>query len=314
MKNTWRKTISAMVALLMATVSATAADSNVATAATAQDDNVTPVVVKNRVEVIGADSIDNKIISQLTPNADVLNEKVIVGNDTVNLIIPERNFGRYDRGLFNYLFIPKGQWSFGLDVSYGEFNSEDIEVLSFIGDFDFGGSMFSIDPYISYFFAHNQSIGMRLGYTRNKADLGNLTVDIEDLDLSLKDIDYHTEEYSASVFYRHYIGLDRSRRWAVFNEVALEFASGNGYFERPYNGIPRVTETVTTEVRMDFSPGICYFVHDYVSFNLSFGVFGVHWKKWDQVTDHVEQGTRTSSGADFKFNLFNLRMGIAVHI
>ena len=207
MKNTWRKTISAMVALLMATVSATAADSNVATAATAQDDNITPVVVKNRVEVIGADSIDNKIISQLTPNADVLNEKVIVGNDTVNLIIPERNFGRYDRGLFNYLFIPKGQWSFGLDVSYGEFNSEDIEVLSFIGDFDFGGSMFSIDPYISYFFAHNQSIGMRLGYTRNKADLGNLTVDIEDLDLSLKDIDYHTEEYSASVFYRHYIGL-----------------------------------------------------------------------------------------------------------
>ena len=314
MKNTWRKTISAMVALLMATVSATAADSNVATAATAQDDNITPVVVKNRVEVIGADSIDNKIISQLTPNADVLNEKVIVGNDTVNLIIPERNFGRYDRGLFNYLFIPKGQWSFGLDVSYGSFNSEDIDVLSFIGDFDFDGSAFSIDPYISYFFAHNQSIGMRLGYTRNKAQLDNLSVDIEDVDFSLKGIDYHTEEYSASVFYRHYIGLDRSRRFAVFNEVDLEFASGNGYFERPYNDVPRITETVTTEVRMNFSPGVCIFIPDYVSFNLSFGVFGVHLKKWKQITDGVEEGSRTSSGANFKFNLFNLRMGIAVHI
>ena len=155
---------------------------------------------------------------------------------------------------------------------------------------------------------------MRLGYTRNKADLGNLTVDIEDLDLSLQNIDYHTEEYSAAVFYRHYIGLDHSRRWAIFNETALEFSSGNGYFERPYNGVPRITETVTTEVRMDFSPGICYFVHDYVSFNLSFGVFGLHWKKWQQTTDHVEEGSRTSSGADFKFNLFNLRMGIAVHI
>ncbi len=302
--------ILAAVALLAAMPSAMAAVNP-----ETSGDDITNVVVRNRVEVIGADSIDSKIISQLAPNVSVNDdEKVIVGNDTVNIIIPERNFGRFDRGLFNYLFIPKGQWSFGLDVSYGEFNSEDIELLSFIGDFDFGGSVFSIDPYISYFFAHNQSIGMRLGYTRNKADLGNLTVDIEDLDLSLQNIDYHTEEYSAAVFYRHYIGLDHSRRWAIFNETALEFSSGNGYFERPYNGVPRITETVTTEVRMDFSPGICYFVHDYVSFNLSFGVFGLHWKKWQQTTDHVEEGSRTSSGADFKFNLFNLRMGIAVHI
>ena len=302
--------ILAAVALLAAMPSAMAAVNP-----ETSGDDITNVVVRNRVEVIGADSIDSKIISQLAPNVSVNDdEKVIVGNDTVNIIIPERNFGRFDRGLFNYLFIPKGQWSFGLDVSYGEFNSEDIELLSFIDDFDFGGSVFSIDPYISYFFAHNQSIGMRLGYTRNKADLGNLTVDIEDLDLSLQNIDYHTEEYSAAVFYRHYIGLDHSRRWAIFNETALEFSSGNGYFERPYNGVPRITETVTTEVRMDFSPGICYFVHDYVSFNLSFGVFGLHWKRWQQTTDHVEEGSRTSSGADFKFNLFNLRMGIAVHI
>ena len=273
----------------------------------------TNAVVKKSVEVISIDSIDGGV-QAVIPDVDIYKEKIIIDNDTVNLIIPERNFGRFDRGLFNFLFIPKGQWSFGLDVSYGEFNSRDIDVLSFVGDFDFGGSVFSIDPYISYFFAHNQSIGMRLGYSRNKADLGNLSIDIDDIDVSLKDIDYNTEEYSASVFYRHYIGLDRSRRWAVFNEVDLEFASGNGSFERPYNGVPRITETVTTEVRMNFSPGICCFVHDYVSFNLSFGVFGVHWKKWQQTTDKVEEGSRTSSGANFKFNLFNLRMGIAVHI
>lgn len=310
MENYWKNTILAVAALIMAAmpICATAAET------VATNDDVTNVVVKNRVEVIGGDSIGSKVISQLASNVDVLNEKVIVGNDTVSLIIPERNLGRYDRGLFNYLFIPKGQWSFGLDVSYGSFNSEDIDVLSFISDFDFDGSAFSIDPYISYFFAHNQSIGMRLGYTRNKAQLDNLSVDIEDVDFSLKGIDYHTEEYSASVFYRHYIGLDRSRRFAVFNEVDLEFASGNGYFERPYNDVPRITETVTTEVRMNFSPGVCIFIHDYVSFNLSFGVFGVHLKKWKQITDGVEEGSRTSSGANFKFNLFNLRMGIAVHI
>ena len=313
MKNIWRKHI-ALLAVAAFMAAAPSASLAAVQPEEAVGDKVTNVEVRNRVEALGTDSIDDKILTQLVPNVDVSGEKVVVGKDTVDIIIPQRNFGRFDRGLFNYLFIPKGQWSFGLDVSYGEFNSDDIELLSFIGDFDFGGSVFSIDPYISYFFAHNQSIGMRLGYTRNKADLGNLTVDIEDLDLSLQNIDYHTEEYSASVFYRHYIGLDHSRRWAIFNETALEFSSGNGYFERPYEGVPRITETVTTEVRMDFSPGICYFVHDYVSFNLSFGVFGLHWKRWPQTTDHVEEGSRTSSGADFKFNLFNLRMGIAVHI
>ena len=57
---------------------------------------------------------------------------VIVGSDTISILLPERNLGRYDRGLFNYLFIPKGQWAFGLTASYGEFNSEDVEVLSVI--------------------------------------------------------------------------------------------------------------------------------------------------------------------------------------
>ena len=68
-----------------------------------------------------------------------MDEKVIVGNDTVNLVLPERNFGRYDRGLFNYLFIPKKQWAFGLMASYGEFDAKDVPVLQALKDFDFDG-------------------------------------------------------------------------------------------------------------------------------------------------------------------------------
>ncbi len=283
--------------------------------AVSANDGLTSIVKENVSNESVADSLGNKIASQIVRPDSILNQKVIVGKDTVNLIIPEHNFGRYDRGLFNYLFIPKGQWSFGLTASYGEFNSEDTNLLSYITDFDFEGHSFSIRPYISYFFAHNQSIGMKLGYSRNSAELGSLDVDFgEDLNFSLKDVDYRSEKYSASIFYRHYIGLDDSRRFAVFNEVDLEFSSGNGSFSRQYGGVPRVTETVTTEARMNFSPGFCCFVHDYVSFNVSFGVFGVYLTKQKQKTDNVEEGSRFSSGANFKFNLFNINMGIAVHI
>jgi len=243
------------------------------------------------------------------------NEKVIVGKDTVNMIIPEKNWGRYDRGLFNYLFIPKGQWSFGLTVSYGEFNAKDVEMLSYLSNLDFKGSAFSLKPYVSYFIRNNSAIGMRLGYTRNKADLGSLSMDFgDDLNFSIKDVVYHTESYSASVFYRHYVGLGRDRRFAVFNEVDLAFASGNGKFVRNYNGEPRDTRTITTEGRLNFSPGLCIFVQDYVSFNVSFGVFGIYLKNEKQRTNDVEEGSRFSSGADFKFNIFNINFGIAVHI
>ena len=78
---------------------------------------------------------DSVLISGFNPEEDL----VIVGSDTISILLPERNLGRYDRGLFNYLFIPKGQWAFGLTASYGEFNSEDVEVLSVIKDFNFKG-------------------------------------------------------------------------------------------------------------------------------------------------------------------------------
>lgn len=45
--------------------------------------------------------------SERTAERDSI-ERVIVAGDTVDIILPERNFGRFDRGLFNYIFIPKG--------------------------------------------------------------------------------------------------------------------------------------------------------------------------------------------------------------
>lgn len=104
-----------------------------------------------------------------TPVETDPDDLVIVNGDTISMILPERNFGRYDRGLYNFLYIPKGAWAFGLTASYGEFNSEDMEILSVIKDFNFKGKMYSIKPSVSYFFRHNQSIGFILNYTDRKS-------------------------------------------------------------------------------------------------------------------------------------------------
>lgn len=249
------------------------------------------------------------------PVPSLNSDRVIIGKDTVDIIIPEKNYGRYDRGLSNFLFIPKGQWSFGLTVSYGSISSEDLQLLNILKDFDLKGSIFSLKPYISYFFRNNSAIGMRLGYSKNNVDLGKLSMDFgSDLNFSLADVLYNNEYYSASVFYRHYIGLGRDKRFGVFNEIDLAFGSGIGQFKRSYDGVPRDTRTVSSECRLNFSPGVCVFFHDYVSFNVSFGVFGLYFKNEKQTTNGENEGSHFSSGADFKFNLFNINLGIAVHI
>ena len=243
------------------------------------------------------------------------NEKVIVDGDTVNLVMRDKNFGRYDRGLFNFIYIPKGSWHFGLSASYGSINSEDLQLLSILSDFDFGGKTFSIKPSVSYFIKNNWSVGLRLGYTQADATLGSLDVDFdEDINFQISDASYKNESYTAALNSRYYIGLTRNGRFGVFSEVELAFSSGNSDFVRNFNEQPKVTHTTYMDTRLNFSPGLTVFMMENVSFNVSFGVFGLYMRNEKQVTDGVESGNRFTSGANFKFNIFNINFGLGVHI
>ena len=244
-----------------------------------------------------------------------LNEKVIFRGDTINMILKDRNLGRYDRGLFNYLFIPKGIWQVGLTASYGEFSTENLEILDLISDIDFNGKLWSIRPYFSYFLRSNISLGLRLGYTHGKASIGAFNVDIdEDMSFNLHDILYKSNSYSAAVTFAQYLGIARKGRFGVFNEVELALSGGNSDFNRPYNGDMRQTHTTTFQAALNFSPGVCVYVLDQVSFNVSLGVFGLNIKHEKQKVNDEEMGWRTTSGANFRFNIFNINFGIAVNI
>lgn len=268
------------------------------------------------INILGKMANSNKIIlDSARMNDPQLDEKVIVGGDTVSIILPQKNYGRYDRGLYNYLFIPKGQWSFGLMASYGEFNTEDIQLLSILQNLDLGVKAYSLQPSISYFFANNQSIGLKFNYTRMDFDLGSASIKIDDdMDFTLKDVGYYSNSYSTSISYRNYVGLGRARRFAVFNDVDLSFGSGSSRFCRYYNGELRETKTNSMTASLNFSPGVCVFIMDYISFNVSFGVFGINVHHEKQKTNGYPDGSRFSSGANFRFNIFNINFGMAVFI
>lgn len=255
------------------------------------------------------------IISRVRNAGEDNLERIVEGGDTVDILVPKYTIGRYDRGLFNYLFIPKGNWEFDLTASYGEFSSEDVEMLSILKDFDFSGKLYSISPSVSYFIRNNQSVGMRFSYRRGTADLGSLAIDFDDdMNFAIKDVSYYSQAYTLSAFYRNYIGLSSLKRFGIFNEIELSFSNGTSRFKRNIGGEPRDTRSVTTSAGLNFSPGVTVFVMDFISFNVSFGVFGLHMSKESQTTNGVDEGSRFTSGANFKFNLFNIKFGISVNI
>lgn len=248
-------------------------------------------------------------------DSDEINERVIVGDDTVSIILPQKNYGRYNRGLYNYLFIPRGQWSFGLMASYGQFSTDDVQMLSVIKDLDFNIKAYSLQPSISYFFRNNQSIGLKFIYVRRNLDLPSMAVDFsDDMNFSLSDISYYEQSFSTSAYYRNYVGLGADRRFGIFNDIDLSFGSGSSRFKRYYDGELRDTRTNRVTAALNFSPGVCVFIMDYISFNISFGVFGINVHHEKQQTNGVEEGSRFSSGANFKFNIFNINFGMAVFI
>lgn len=98
-------------------------------------------------------------------------------------IIRTKAIGRYDRGIINYRFIPKGKWIGGATASYVDFDSQDSRLLfSLLKDFDCHARTVSVKPFIGYAVRNNIVIGAKLGYNHTVAQLDNLALNMDDLD------------------------------------------------------------------------------------------------------------------------------------
>lgn len=251
-----------------------------------------------------------------TPVAD-LDEKVLWKGDTIPMILKSKNFSRYNRGLYDYLFIPKGEWSFGLTAAYGEISAKDLEMFDVINDLDIGASTLSIKPYVQYSVKHNLVAGLRFGYSRTHLNLDSFNMDVtDDMNFNIHDVGYSNHTYSGAVFVRQYIGIERKGRFGVFNELELAFSGGNSDYTRPKKDseVLRTTHSSNWGAALNYSPGVTAFIMKNVSFNVAMGVFGVNFKTEKQSEEGVETGSRTTSGMSFRLNLFNINFGIGIHL
>lgn len=258
--------------------------------------------------------------------------QTVVIHDTIYLPAPKENpndlirvkaVGRYDRGIVNYRFIPRGRWIGGVTASYIDYESADSRILfSLLKDFDAHARTISVKPFIGYAIRDNMVVGAKMGYNHNIVQLDRLSLNVEDLDFSLHDIRFTEDTYSLGVFHRSYVGLDRGKRFGLFNETTLTYNGGTGRFSRGKEAQEGEadsevadfvnTETTLHELHLGINPGVCVFIMENVAAELSFGVAGFKYRNEKQRNNKGEEGTRRKSGADFKINLFNINIGITV--
>lgn len=264
----------------------------------------------------------------VTRGDSLMKYKLVVVHDTVYVPIPEAKMpvdssriiytkpvGRYDRGITNYRFIPKNKWIGGVTVSVFNFESDNSRLLfSLLKDIDLNLRTLSVKPFVGYAIKDNTVVGLKFGYSRISGGIDNLALNIEDLDIALKDIKYTDDSYSFSLFHRSYIGLDPKGLFGLFNETTFGYSTGSTRFSRGADETLKYTDTSINQLKVGINPGIAIFIMPNVGAEVSFGVAGFTYNWEKQKKSSGETGKRTNSGANFKINLFNINIGLTVCI
>ena len=240
-------------------------------------------------------------------------------------LFAQRSMQRIDREIQKTVFIPKGTWMAGGTVSYSEHDEKNLNYLV-LKNVEGKGYDFTVSPYFGYFFRDNISFGARFAYTRNYLDMGNFELNLgEDFNISLDDLYYLEHKHQGSFFVRTYMPIFGSKVMGFFSELRATYARTNGKNstgrrdeDLGINTLDGTYENVNM-VQLGFTPGLCCFVTDFAAVECSIGVLGIDykWSKYKNLHPDMpeyEYGKSRSGGANFKFNMFSINIGMTFYL
>ena len=225
-----------------------------------------------------------------------------------------RHIQRIDREAMKSVFIPKGQWMVGGEISWNEWDNDNLNYLV-LKNIEFEGHTFSAGPYFGYFVANNIAVGGRFSYKRFFMNLGQFDLNLgEDLNISRDDLYYLEHNYLSTAFMRSYMPIGRSNVFGFFAEVQLSY----GYCEGKNTTGRGETLSGTYEqihsIQLGFCPGLTVFATDFMASEISVNMGGYRVKWGKQETNKIEEGKVRNSGANFKLNLFSVKFGMTFYL
>lgn len=262
--------------------------------------------------VKASEASDSVVVHTISKPAGNLNlEEQKKKKNIVKRILPEPSYRRVGKPA---VFVPKGQWIVGATVAYSENSAENYEFL-ILKDIQTSGYNVKTEAFVGRAMFNDGVLGVRMGYQRTLLDLKKLDIHISD-DINLNLDDYYSLNHSfvGTVFLRNYISLFNSNRFGLFNDTQVSVESGQG---KTMNGKGETLSGVYTEntkFSVGISPGLTVFINDFAAFEASVGVLGFESEWVNQTKDQVEMGKYRKSSANFKVNLFSLRLGMTFYL
>lgn len=247
--------------------------------------------------------------------------------ETVNIVVNDdktayerslnkRHIERVNRDDLKAVFIPKGQWMVGGTINFQQWDTENMDLLV-LKNMQYNAYAFSGSPYFGYFFKNNTAVGARYSYSRNNFELDKFDLNLgEDFNISLADLAYIGHRHQASAFIRNYMPVGKSKIFGFFTEVDATYSrniskNSTGLVEeKTFDG----TYLKTNSVQIGFMPGLTAFVHDFAAVECSIGVMGLDYKWGEATANRVETSQIKSGGANFKFNLFSVNIGMTFYL
>lgn len=220
---------------------------------------------------------------------------------------------RVNRDDLKATFIPRGTWMLGGTINYQEWDTDNTNFLV-LKNMDHEGHTFSGSPYFGYFIAPNVAVGGRYSYTRNYFYLGQFDLNLgSDFNISLADLYYLGHRHTGSMFVRTYMPIGKSKIFGFFSEFDGQYAYENSKNStgrgEDFDGSYNTTHTIS----LGFMPGLSAFVTDFAAVEASIGIMGLNYRWTDQTTNRLEETRSQSGGANFKFNLFSVNIGMSFY-
>lgn len=240
-----------------------------------------------------------------------------VASVDINTLTP--NEARARRGFStDASFVPRGQWIFGGTASYSTHTNKDYKFL-IVDNIDSEGYTVGVSPMIAYAIRKNMAIGVRFGYDRTLLSLDNASVSFSGTDINVDYFHRIKHAYTGTIFWRPYIPLGHSNRFAVFAEVQLSLSGGqtrvvaeNGVVDGMQNYVGTYSKNFGASIALQ--PGIVAFVTNNTALELSVGVFGIGIDRVTQLKNQVEEGEYLSSDMNFKINFLSVGFGVSFYL
>ena len=219
---------------------------------------------------------------------------------------------KYDRGLNMpaSTFIKKGLWTTGNKASSSQFDMDEYKFL-IIDDIGLDGYTLDLSAHLGYSFRDNMMIGARFSYDRTRAGVGSANLGVGDIEMNLSNISHIKHTYTGTLFYRYYMGLGRSQRFAFFTEVGLGLGGSQA---KQYMSADSGVYEKSFDVSLGITPGVSAFITNNLALEVSVNLIGLNYSNVEQIKDQISTGSRSTSSLNCKINLLSIGLGISFYL